>query len=68
MEKIQWLVQTEKELISINERYEIISRINSTNMLLGHDEKEVILMYNSGNLLFTCESRNPDLSLISIHH
>ena len=68
MEKIQCLVQTEKELISINERYEIISRINSTNMLLGYDEKEVILMYNSGILLFTCESRNPDLSLISIHH
>ena len=68
MEKIQWLVQTEKDLISINERYEIIGRINSTNMLLGYDENEVMLLYHSGNLLFTSESRNPDLSLKSIHH
>lgn len=68
MEKIQWVVQTEKELISFNERYEVIGRINSINMLLGYDEKEVILMYNSDDLLFTCESRNPDLSLKSIHH
>lgn len=68
MEKIYLLIQTEKELVSVNRYGFIIGRINSTNIILGYDEAQVILLYNASDLLFTCEIRYSNLKLNQILH
>lgn len=68
MEKIFLLIQTEKELISVNQFGSIIGRINSSSIVLGYDEEQVILLFNGPDLLFTCESRWPNLTFNQLYH